>query len=221
MKTPTRKFVIAIVTVILTVGLVGTGALAYFQDTETSTGNTFTAGTLDLKLADYDEDADMGPDDGVTATWTMTNMAPGVTSTTSWDVDLSNSGTIAGNHVEIAFSHAIDEGIAIESETNSNNTPEEMAQWLEILDISYTGVNFDTSPGHVLVDTNGNSFLDLDDLADPANAAALDNLLVPPAGHGHTSLDMDIKFNSGAGNDFQGDTLITTVTLTLNQDVSQ
>jgi spore coat-associated protein N len=221
MKTPTRRIVIAIITVILTVGLVGSGALAYFQDTETSTDNTFTAGTLDLKLADYDEDPGTGPDDGVVATWTMTNMAPGFSSTNSWDIDLSNSGTIAGNHVEIAFSHVIDEGIPIESETSSTNTPADMAQWLEILDISYTGVNFDSSPGHVLVDTNGNSFIDLDDLADPANAAALDNLMVPPAGTGHTSLDMDIKFNSGAGNDFQGDTLITTVTFTMNQDVTQ
>jgi spore coat-associated protein N len=201
----------------MAVALVGTGALAYFQDTETSTGNSFTAGTLDLKLADYDEDAT----DGVSATWTMTNMAPGVSSTNSWEVDLTNSGSIAGNHVEIAFSNEIDEGTPIESETNPANTAAEMARWLEVVNISYTGVNLYTTPGHVLVNTNSTPFIDLDDLADLLNADALDNLLVPPAGHGHTTLAMDVKFNSGAGNDLQGDTLITTVTFTLNQDVSQ
>ncbi|MDD5433725.1 MAG: TasA family protein [Candidatus Pacebacteria bacterium] len=36
------------------IGIVGAiavgGTVAYFTDTETSTGNTFTAGTLDLKV---------------------------------------------------------------------------------------------------------------------------------------------------------------------------
>jgi len=45
--------------------LIGAGTVAYFSDTETSTGNTFTAGTLDLKLSH----SSLGPwTDGVT--WT-------------------------------------------------------------------------------------------------------------------------------------------------------
>jgi predicted ribosomally synthesized peptide with SipW-like signal peptide len=221
MRIPGRKLAISILIAIAAIALAGTGALAYFHDTETSTNNTFTAGTLDLKLADNDEN----PTDGVSASWTMTNMAPGESAVWSHDVELSNSGTIAGDHVEITFTNEIDENEDIypdlESETCDTNIAAEMAQWLEIVEISYYDVNFYSTPGHILIDTNGNSFLDLDDLADPLNATALDNLAVPPAGHGHTTLEMDVKFNSGAGNDFQGDTLTTTITFTLNQDASQ
>jgi spore coat-associated protein N len=215
-----RKLVISIITVILAAGLVGTGALAYFQDTETSTDNTFTAGTLDLRLADQLE---LDGDDSVTATWTMNNMAPGVTHSGPWYVILSNTGSISAAHVEISFTNEIDENeeTYIESETDPDNDTWEMAQWLEVTNITYSGINL--LP--VLSDENLNGFIDLDDMADPDNAPALDNLLappvVPPPGFGFMVFQMDILFNSGAGNDFQGDTLITTVTFTLNQDASQ
>jgi len=39
-------------TVALVAGLVGGGAFAYFHDVETSTGNTFTAGTIDIDVSD-------------------------------------------------------------------------------------------------------------------------------------------------------------------------
>jgi spore coat-associated protein N len=210
-----KKLIWSILTVMLVIGLAGGGAAAYFLDTETSTGNSFTAGTLDLKLTDIN----VMIQDGVSATWTMTNMAPGASETFPQFVMLSNSGSLAGNHVEIAFSNDIDEGIHVESETSSANTPAQMAQWLEITGMTYKSVNFFTTVGHILVNTNGTAFIDLDDLANPANASALDNLAVPNGGM--TALFMDVKFNAGAGNDFQGDTLNTTVTFTLNQDTSQ
>jgi len=59
--------------VMLCLGLIGS-AFAYFSDVETSEGNTFTAGTLDLVLSDDDE-TDLN---GVTATWlSPANWAPG------------------------------------------------------------------------------------------------------------------------------------------------
>jgi len=70
-----RKLLLSMLAIFLVIGLVGAGSFAWFQDTETSTGNTFSAGTLDLKVSDDDE----GFGDGVSATWTMSNMAPGVT----------------------------------------------------------------------------------------------------------------------------------------------
>ena len=45
-----RKILFSLMTLVLVVGMVGAGAFAYFNDTETSTGNTFTAGTLDLQV---------------------------------------------------------------------------------------------------------------------------------------------------------------------------
>ena len=43
-----KKILFSLMAILLAVGLVGAGAFAYFSDTETSEGNTFTAGTLDL-----------------------------------------------------------------------------------------------------------------------------------------------------------------------------
>ena len=53
---------------LLIIGLVGGGTYAYFSDTESSTGNTLTAGTLDLNID--------GGDAAVT-TFDVSNVAPG------------------------------------------------------------------------------------------------------------------------------------------------
>ena len=45
-----RSILLSLMTIALVGALVGGGVFAYFSDTETSTGNTFTAGTLDLNL---------------------------------------------------------------------------------------------------------------------------------------------------------------------------
>ncbi|MBI0584589.1 MAG: hypothetical protein ISF22_10240 [Methanomassiliicoccus sp.] len=62
---------------------------AYFNDSETSPGNSFTAGTLDLKIN--------GVDDPVPATFTATNLAPG--SHGNAKMTVSNAGTIGGTLV--------------------------------------------------------------------------------------------------------------------------
>lgn len=53
------------------------GTIAYFSDTEISTGNTFTAGKLDLELNNYESApiniANMAPGDADTATFRLTN----------------------------------------------------------------------------------------------------------------------------------------------------
>ncbi len=64
-----KKILISLITMAAVAGLIGGGAFAYFNDTETSSGNTFTAGTLDLKVD--------GKDDGTTvAHVTLSDMKP-------------------------------------------------------------------------------------------------------------------------------------------------
>lgn len=46
-----KKILFSVMAVVLCLGLMG-GAFAYFSDTETSSGNTFTAGTIDLEMND-------------------------------------------------------------------------------------------------------------------------------------------------------------------------
>ena len=105
---------------ILVIGVVamaaGAGTFAYFSDTETSEGNTFTAGTLNLKVGDVDSTTEkinipnLKPDDsGNAADWTV-----------------QNTGSITG-----------DLSISIPSITNNENTITEPEQ--DAGDTSNTG----------------------------------------------------------------------------------
>ena len=51
-----KKIIGLTIAIVLAVGIFGVATFAYFTDTETSTGNTFTAGTLDLKTNDAGKD---------------------------------------------------------------------------------------------------------------------------------------------------------------------
>jgi len=224
-------------TAILVAGLVatmaGAGLYAYFVDVESSTGNTFAAGTFDLKTYDITP-PDTGWKDGVTATWTLSNMKPG-DGPVSGMVLLRNEGSIAADHLEIACDYIVtEESPQTESDTdpNTNLHPDSMAKQMVITKCEYyndawkinclTGASTGTPPtppGYVagdwlISDTDGDTRITLYDLKhDP-----LDNL---PPPDGDTHFEMEIKFYEGAGNDFQGDTLTLTVIFTLNQHSSQ
>jgi spore coat-associated protein N len=225
-----KKLLISLIAVIVCAGMVGS-TLAYFTDVETSTGNTFTAGTLDLQIKD---NSMWDPDpwgDGVDQTWVMANMIPGVSTVTNY-VALRNTGSIAEDHVEISFDNAIDEQTAppgsnpVESDSNPASEARDLAEWLQVTSMLYSGIDLKTvieaTPGY---DVNSNGWLDLDDLARSpaiiADGGPLDNLTPPRLTGGEASLHMTVKFNAGATNDIQGDTLITTVYFTLNQVASQ
>jgi len=45
-----KKILISLSVIGLVAAIVVGGTIAYFSDTETSTGNTFTAGAIDLKV---------------------------------------------------------------------------------------------------------------------------------------------------------------------------
>jgi spore coat-associated protein N len=215
-----KKYLFLILTVLLALGITG-GTFAYFTDTETSNGNVFAAGTLDLKISDINE---YPPRDGVSVTWSMTNMAPGVSHVGPRTITIINTGSIQGDHIEISFSHQISDLPDVESDTKKDSTPGELAKWLQILAMTYedtTLVGPIPTPGHVLVDVNHNGFIDLEDVTLPENSLALDNLEPPLVPGGQTSFSMTLLFNAGATNDIQGDTLTTTVYFTLNQDYSQ
>jgi spore coat-associated protein N len=220
-----RKFLILALAVILALGVTG-GVFAYFTDVETSTGNTFTAGTLDLEIRD---NGTWDPDpwgNGVDMTWVMDNMVPGGSSVTN-HVFLRNVGSIAGDHVEITFSNAIDEATnPVESDSNPASLPRDLAKWIEIDSMSYAiynlKVNIKSLTGW---DINGNGWLDLDDVVRStviiAEHGPLDDLVPPDSVGGEASFSMSLYFRPEATNDIQGDILITTVSFTLNQNGSQ
>ena len=95
-----KKILISLMTIAMVGALVGGGVFAYFSDVETSTGNTFTAGTLNL--TDIISGTCSVPskvtvteqNDGLNDNVVFTTLAPGNSGTITWV--LSNSGNLAG-----------------------------------------------------------------------------------------------------------------------------
>jgi predicted ribosomally synthesized peptide with SipW-like signal peptide len=95
-----KKILVSVMVIGLVAALAGAGLYAYFSDVETSTGNTFTAGTLDLTVDGHN-------DPGVPTYVTLEDMAP-----CEWaeigPIKLKNVGTIDGYadlHFEIIDYH--------------------------------------------------------------------------------------------------------------------
>ncbi|MDW5549314.1 TasA family protein [Methanosarcina sp.] len=101
---------VLIVGVIATVA--GAGTWAAFSDTETSSGNTFTAGTLDLKLNGLD---------GITG-FSIANVAP-KDQGTAGTVTVKNDGTIPGDLVVSSANIVEDENGMNDAETADDTTP--------------------------------------------------------------------------------------------------
>jgi len=205
--------------------LLGAGTVAYFSDTETSTGNTFTVGTLDLKVSH----SSTGPwSDGVTGTWTLDDMKPG-DETPLARVFFKNFGSITSSTMNITCDYSVDEETnPVESDTdpNTDDHPDEMAKYMVITYMHYRNdfVDIDCLTGRDsggpvnedwrISDTDLDGRITLYDLKqDP-----LVNLPSPDSQPWeYTHLDMRIKFDENADNDFQGDIFDLTMIFTLNQ----
>ena len=127
---------------ILMIGVVamaaGAGTFAYFSDTETSTGNTFTAGTLDLKVNSGDSNVVM---------FNVNDVKPGDSG--SAEINLSNAGSLDG-YLDINFSNVVDNDPTLtdpedEVDDTQGDGQGELADNLDIL---------------AYIDENGNSTYD-------------------------------------------------------------
>lgn len=209
--TDRRTLTLGLVTVLIASMFAGAGSFAYFSDTEISTGNVFAAGTLDLKIRDW---ANGEPwFDGVTKTWTLSNMKPG--HWVSGSVAFKNVGSIASNHLEIACDYAITDPEGPESDTQESTPADHLADYMIITEMTYyhNGVPINCLTSLTDNDADGIDLLEL-------KQQGIDDL-PPPDGAGDERIDMTIKFSEGAGNDFQGDTFVLTMIFTLNQHSNQ
>lgn len=181
---------------VLAAGVIGVGTFAYFADTESSSANQFTAGTLDLKTDDAD---------GVSQTMYATSMAPGDTEG-PYTIVLKNSGSLDGSTLDIAFSYVESDG----SSNSVDKNPDDTAAMMQVTTLTYgiddllTGVDDD--------EHNDNGYIDIYDLAD-SDLSSLTGI--------STSAPKDfiiaVQLRSDTGNDFQGDGITLTMTFTLNQ----
>ena len=101
-----KKILTSVFAIAVVAAVAGVGSWAYFSDTETSTGNSITAGTLDLKVDGQDVAGQK---------FTLGNVYPGYSESTT--IAVKNDGTIDGNHLKLAFKSMIDD-------ENGCNVPE-------------------------------------------------------------------------------------------------
>jgi len=199
-----NKIVLSILSIFAVIGLVGGITYAYFSDQGTSTGNTFSTGTLILKLTDVDQT----DQDSVIASFGSSTLVPG-TCTGEQTLTLKNTGTVAANHAEVIVGNVV-------TDTNSDAPLlQGMDNFLRIKKLTYGGADVTSQIG---TDVNSNNFNDLADWA--ASAPALDNLALSDLDTGH-ALVLDVCLDSSAGNTLQGDSVVSTFTVDLNQDASQ
>ncbi len=238
-----KRILISLSVIGIVAAIVIGGTVAYFSDTETSTGNTFTAGILDLKIRDQDE----AYGDGVTATWMAEDAKPG----DEWVfnvpfIELTKAhGSIDADHLEISCDYNVtEEEPCLESDTdcNTDEHPDEMAKEMLITRCVYkenancidclTGERFNGyNPtngfcvGDILEQRNDWKIEDQSPLDGKISFYDLKNdfldNLPPVPNLSEPKFEMSVKFNGDAGNDFQGDSFDLTMIFTLNQDSSQ
>jgi len=205
-----KRTLTAIVLIGIVVMLAGAGTFAYFSDMGRSYDNVFTAGTLDLKIIDWNE---LTWRDEVTATWTATNMKPGDSFPFDLEfVGLGRAGTITPSSLEITCNYSvIEESPQTPSDTDpyTNLNPDKMAKQMIITRFKYNGTDYVGSI--VDFDLDGKkTFYDLKN-------SPVTGLPVPVVADGAMFFRLSVKFSEEAGNDFQGDTFNLTMMFTLKQ----
>lgn len=177
----------------LLIGMGGIGTWAYFQDTETSTGNVFAAGTLDLKTDDVD---------GVTQTLSASNLKPG--DSVPGSITLKNTGSVAGSSVDLLFAY-------VESDSSPNPAPmnaDATAAVIEVTTLTLEGYDLLGS----VSDYQPNGYTDIEDLknADLAGQTGIDASATK-------DFTITVQFRGDADHDFQSDGINVTITFILNQ----
>ena len=194
-----KKILGLTVAAILVIGLVGGGTWAYFSDTEETNGNIFSAGTLDLGVANS---GGTNPTGSTTATFAASDLYPGSTAG-SGTLYVNNEGSIPMASVNISFSIA----------SFTENTPDTVDNWDGVADtdnLTKMIITTDVKWGGVdVVALENQSIADLIALGE-TNLGSL-------AADEEKSLYIEWTFDSTATNGCQGDSLDLTISLEGNQ----
>ncbi len=195
----TRKILSSLMVIALAAMMVGLGTFAYYSDTEASTGNTFTAGTLDLR---YAVSTDGGTNwsawqNGTDFSIVLGNLAPGNSGTIIYR--LSNVGSLAGyldfENVTIVNT----EGLNPESETDITEPGDLGANSIVSVTLGGTPVYTGTVNG----------------------LATWDASYLIPASGGFVDYVLAWNIPTTVENDIQGDIVAIGVTFELAQTITQ
>ena len=193
-KKVTTKILMSIMTIVTVGALIGGGVYAAFSDPETSTGNQFTAGTLDLTV------------DGENP-WTSTpvsvgNMKPGDLGVVTLTV--YNAGNLSGTLSFDLTNLSDSEGTNTEPEGNTAE-PGDLSANMDIL---------------IWVDSNGDGIKDVGEtvLYIGKLSAEAGPYSIGTLNSGVTNyVSMSYSIDSGVGNDIQGDSSSFDLEFTLAQ----
>ena len=200
-----KKILGLAIAALIVIALVGAGTWAYFSDTESSTNNSLTAGTLDLTV-----------DGGNTAvtTFSVTGKAPGDSG--SGSTTLANAGNLSGE-LDVTFSAITNTGGSSGEFGDSNGNLGAVAQIAVYVDVDSsdtwtsgdiglksdgTTYNHPTALDYAVIDNYGS---DNFDAVETIAASASDNFVVM------------WQVPTSAGNNIQGDSVSFNVTFTLEQ----
>ena len=209
-----KKILISLMAIALVIGLVGAGSFALFNDTETSTGNTFTAGTLDLNL-------DGGNVNVVK--FTVTDTYPGASGSGTWT--LVNAGSLAG-YVDLEsiskanaenYDAATNEAEAVDdADTSDENGGGELGANLAVVLFWDDGAGGGTAGNGIKDGSEATIYSGaLDSIANNYEANYLLN-------NGATTyISMTWSINSNVNNQIQGDSATLDITFELAQTTGQ
>ncbi|GKZ12808.1 CalY family protein [Haladaptatus sp. T7] len=231
MEINNRRTKIALALVVIVGGiLAGVGTWAFWSDTDSSTGNTVEAGTMDLAIN--------GSANGTTEDFNLINAQPG--DQVDHTYALTNEGSTEADHLEIGFNYTEND---LRAEPNDSELANELNASETASLIRVQAMQYENPQGTVLndittnvTDTNGNGYVDLQEVNE--QTGVLDNLQAPaPNGSSTTYFTLDLEVANdnaaywtgadttgnltGADEDVMADGVDIAVNFTLNQDSSQ
>jgi predicted ribosomally synthesized peptide with SipW-like signal peptide len=191
----------SIMIIALVCALIGTGVYALFSDTESSTGNQFAAGTLDLEVDDENP-------------WTSTKidasvMKPGDSG--AMTCKLENVGTIAGTTLTVDLQNLADlPGATPEPESTPDNG--ELSANMDIVLFEDNGAGGGTAGDGVQNGSEATLY------TGKLNAEAGAYTVGSGLGAGATTyVGISYSIDSGVGNDIQGDSCTFDIVFVLSQ----
>jgi len=221
-----KQILLSLVVIVVVGSLAAAGTYAGFSDTETSQGNYFETGSLDLQLGDtlpypggtwpYKPDEDYGQDpdgDSVLATWDYHLGYPGGMESGDWLeslVKLRNVGNIEATSLDISCHN---ENTAPPGGSLDKDTKMIIVE-LIYFNSSITPVNLltDPDPQKRVQDMDDDGQITLHDWElDP-----IVGLPPPPIGT-EAAVRMTVLFHPNAGNDYQGCSTMMTLFFGLMQ----
>ncbi len=199
-----RRILLSGMSILASVSIATGAAFATFTDVNSSTGNQFVAGSLDLQLDDNNE---VATSSNITASFGGTDMSPGGTPTTGF-ISLHNNGSV--NMTSLIMG-------ATQTATVDNGDGSNISN---VLDLTVTTGDDSTCTTNG-VDRTGTIATAVGDGFSPLTLSELVNAdfnaMPALAGGGTYFVCMTAQLETGAGNQYQGDSATVSFDFTGNQ----